>query len=132
MQGAVTVRFIGADDRRRFLVQRQDGKLWTGRRWTREVPEARLYVRLRDAQAVCNGMLRRRHRGKEVRRFRCQMTISVIGDGPCGLDDLRDYLREALQLNLDVAAHGDGPGGNWVTITACLSGLEPASTPEGV
>lgn len=126
MLGSVAIRSLGRDNNLRFLVQRRDGKFWTGRAWTTEVPKARLYARLRDAQHVCTGMQLRRQRGKPKREFTCQLRLTVHGEQPYTLDDLRDYLQRAIQLSFDTFTAGEGPGNSFVAAQALLFTLKEA------
>jgi hypothetical protein len=124
MKKFVTVRFTaGTDEARRFIVQQHDGRFWDGRKWTGRLDAARLYYQLTDAQAVCRSIQRRRWKGKKIRHFHCQLTVTVAGDDPVSADAVREYLRRALHLNIDVAAHGDGPGDTFVAVTAKLETL---------
>lgn len=124
--GSVAIRSLGQDDSLRFLVQRRDGKFWTGRAWTTDVPKACLYTRLRDAQQVCTGMQLRRQRGKRRREFTCQLRLTVHGDQPFTLDDLREYLQRAIQLSFDTFTAGEGPGDSFVAAQALLFTLNEA------
>lgn len=125
MNGFLAIRYTGHDlpVTRRFLIERQDGQFWAGRRWTGRLDEARLYRCLRDAQVVSLKLQRRRLRGRAVRHFHCDLTFAVVGDAPVDLNALREYLIAALHLNIDVAAHGDGPGQSVVIARANLGTL---------
>lgn len=126
MKGFVTVRYTGQDATRRFLVQKRDGQFWTGRRWADRLDAARLYHCLRDAQLACLSIQRRRWRGKRVRKYRCELTVTVAGNEPVTADAVREYLLRALNLNIDVVAHGDGPGQSVVVVAALLGMLAEA------
>ncbi len=47
MRADMTIRYIGDEDfSRRYLIQRRDGKFFTGRGWAVEIRESRLYDQL--------------------------------------------------------------------------------------
>lgn len=125
MNSAATIRFIGDEDfSRRYLVQRRDGKFFTGRGWSARLPKARLYNTLAAAQKAYRAVLNRVHRGDPTRAFTLQLRLVVRGSEPFTADDLRRYLAHALQLNFDCAAAGDGPNGTFVMATAALGTLD--------
>src|SRR4051812_34810518 len=121
MKCNVTVRYIGSEDfGRRFLLQRQDGKYYTGRGWTARLDEARLYNKLATAQKVCRTIQNRKYRGQPKRQFRLQLDLTVSGTQRFSADDLRRFLSAAMNISFDNAAAGDGPNGTFVQATAAL------------
>lgn len=124
MKANVTVRYVGNEDfSRRFLLQRQDGKFYTGVGWTDRMDEARLYDKLAPAQKACNAILNRKYRAKPKRTFTLQLELTVRGTQRFSEDDLRRFLAQALHLNFDNAAGGDGPNGSFVLARAALWSL---------
>lgn len=125
MKSNVVVRFIGNEDfSRRFLLQRQDGKFYTGRGWTARLDEARLYDKLATAQKVYRTIQNRKYRKQPKREFTLQLELSVRGSGRYSADDLRRFLSAALLLQFDCAAAGAGPNGSYVQATAALWSLQ--------
>ncbi len=121
MKCNVTVRYIGNEDfSRRFLLQRQDGRYYTGRGWTARLDEARLYNALSKAQKACRTIQNRKYRGQPKREFRLQLDLTVRGTQRFSAHDLRRYLSASLQISFDNAAAGDGPHGTFVQATAAL------------
>lgn len=125
MNSSLTVRYVGDEDySRRYLLQRQDGKFWSGDRWVPAINDARLYHRLADAQRAYRTIHNRKFRGKPKRRFRMTLDLTVHGEARFSQDDLRRFLSSALHLNFDTAAAGDGPNGNFVVAVALLHSLD--------
>ncbi len=129
MRGKLTIRFCGDENfSRRFLLQRQDGRYYTGRGWTACLDEARLYHNLATAQRAYRTIQNRNYRRRPKREFRLQLDLSVRGSGRFSADDLRRFLSVALHLNFDNAAAGDGPSGTYVQATAALWTLQEIYT----
>ena len=121
MKANVTVRYIGNEDfSRRVLLQRQDGKYYTGRGWTARLDEARLYDKLATAQKVYRTIQNRKYRKQPKREFKLQLELSVRGSGRFSADDLSRFLSAAMHISFDNAAAGCGPNGTFVQATAAL------------
>lgn len=124
MKSNVTVRYIGNEDfSRRYLLQRRDGKFYTGVGWTARMDAARLYDKLATAQKACNTILNRAYRAKPKRTFTLQLDLTVRGTQRFSADDLRRFLAQCLHINFDNAAGGDGPNGSFVQAIAALWSL---------
>jgi len=125
MKCNVTVRYIGNEDfGRRFLLQRQDNKYYTGRGWTARLDEARLYNTLAKAQKAYRTIQNRKYRGKPRREFRLQLDLTVRGTQRFSAHDLRRFLSAAMSITFDTAAAGNGPAGSFVQATAALWSLQ--------
>lgn len=121
MKSSVTIRFCGNENfSRRFLLERQDGRYYTGRGWTVRLDEARLYDKLSTAQRAYRAVMNRKFRKQPMRQFRMQLDLSVRGSGRFSADDLRRFLSASLHISFDTAAAGDGPNGTFVQATAVL------------
>lgn len=132
MKANMTIRYIGNEDfSRRFLLQRQDGHFYTGRGWTHALDKARLYDKVSTAQRAYHAVQNRKYRGQRKRKFRVQLHLTVRGNGRFSADDLRRFLAQALHLNFDTAAAGNGPNDNCVLAQLALWTLEAvdAKTP---
>lgn len=125
MNATMTIRYIGDEDcARRFLLQRQNGKFFTGRGWATQLNKARLYNSLAAAQRVYRAVMTRRCAGRKERRFTIRLDLSVFGGTDLTLADVRNYLTQAMQVNFDTAAAGDGPGGSFMLARAILGTLD--------
>ncbi len=117
----MTIRYVGNEDfARRYLIQRRDGKLYTGRGWADRLDKARLYDDLSTVESAYRSLQCRRSRGQPKRAFRVQLNVTVHGSGRFSADDLRRFLAQALHLNFDNSAFGDGPNGT--VVQAALAG----------
>jgi hypothetical protein len=121
MKSNVTIRYCGNENfSRRFLLERQDGTFYTGRGWTTQLAQARLYDKLSSAQRAYRAVMNRKYRKQPTRQFRLQIDLNVRGSGRFSADDLRRFLSLSLQISFDTAAGGDGPNGTFVQATAAL------------
>ncbi len=124
MRANMTIRYIGNEDfSRRYLIQRRDGKFFTGRGWAVEIREARLYDQLSKARRAYHALQNRKYSRMPKRAFRLQLDLTVSGTGRFSEDDLRRFLSAALDITFDNAAGGDGPNGNFVKAVAALWSL---------
>lgn len=125
MKASMTLRYVGDENfSRRYLIEKQDGMFWTGRRWSSRLIDARLFHKIGDAHKAYHSLQNRRLRGKPKREFKLDFTLSVRGSARFSEDDLRRYLSQALQVGFDTAAAGDGPGGNFVIMKPLLYTLQ--------
>jgi hypothetical protein len=130
MKSSLTVRYVGEENySRRYLLQRQDGKYWSGHRWVSAISEARLFHQLADATRAYRTIQNRKFKGKQKRKFTIQLDLTVHGEARFSQDDLRRFLASALHLNLDNAAAGDGPNGTFVVAVALLHSLDEVDVP---
>ena len=51
---AVTIRYMGSDTKRTFIIERGDKKFWTGKSWTRNIDRAKVFPDHKSAQKACN------------------------------------------------------------------------------
>lgn len=105
------VRYVGSATARRFLIQRNDGRFWTGTGWAGDQSEALLYRHTDEAQRDCRALTRRHVLGEPARRFTCTFTVTVFGDDPVAVtaEDVAHYLRAVLHIGLDYEREADGP-----------------------
>lgn len=131
MQANITIRFVGNEDiARRFLLQRQDGRYYTGRGWTDSLDNARLYDRLAAVVKTYHTLQNRKYRGQPQRKFRVRLDLTVSGSGRYAAHDLRRFLAAAMSVTLDTAAAGDGPSGTFVVAAPALWTLEEVYSDE--
>jgi hypothetical protein len=104
------VRYVGSATARRFLIQRNDGRLWTGTGWGGDQSEALLYRYTDEAQRDCRALTRQHVMGEPVRQFTCTFTATVFGEAATvTAGDVADYLRAVLHIGLDYEREADGP-----------------------
>ena len=85
----VSVRQVGDSRWRRFVVRDGGGHYWTGREWSDDSADAKLY--LRESDAVRAGL--RLHEGdKTPQIFKASVEVSV-GRGAWKLEDLIAHLK---------------------------------------
>jgi hypothetical protein len=128
---ALMVRYTGTDAHRRFLIQRGDGCVWTGSRFSPQLHDAELFADRTAAQLTRNALLSERYRDKPARTFECVLSFTVTGDEVEGisLSELAKFLHQSIVVNIDSAGFGDGPRRTWVLPAAELGTLTERARP---
>lgn len=129
----LAVRYVGADHARRYLIQRGDGQFWTGDGFSPTQADAELFADKQLVQHTLRGMMIDRYLGRPQRTFRCEVAFTVVGDNVEQMDEqvLKDYLFRAINVNLDTAAHGNGPiPDSYVLPQIKLAGLTETRRPR--
>ena len=108
---AIMIRYMGADHARRFVIQRADHKLWTGKAWSKILDCARVFKDHTSAGKACVAIQHKRHRGKKLRTFRVEMTIALVAEEveEISREALVKFLAEAVRIEVESSIHGDGP-----------------------
>ena len=125
----VTIRYMGDDDNRVFLIERGDGKFWNGKDWGKNVDRAKLFCDHKTAQKTCTALQFQKYRGKPVRHFAVQIRVTLAADKveTISIEALARYLAEAVRIDIENAIHGDGPrDGSFVVAKMLLNTLEEA------
>jgi hypothetical protein len=121
------VRYIGADHARRHVIQRGDGKFWTGEGWSKILDKAKVFVEHKDAQTACAALQYQQYKGKPIRSFKVEVNITLVADEVEEItqEQLTEYLSKSLRLDMENSVHGDGPvEGSFVQARMKLSSLE--------
>lgn len=107
----VTIRYMGPDHARRYVLQRGDRTFWTGRGWNGVLDTARVFRDHRAAQRACRMIQNKELRGKPVRTFRVTVAITLVANAVETIphDALVQFLADAVRIDLDNTVHGDGP-----------------------
>lgn len=124
---AVTVRYIGADHARRFVLQRADYKFWTGDGWDAILHNAKVFYDHGAAQNACAAIQYERFKGKPLRAFRIELAVTLVGDAVeyISQEALARYIAEAVRIDVENSLYGDGPvEGSFVQARLLLKTLE--------
>ncbi|QJW97244.1 hypothetical protein [Frigoriglobus tundricola] len=110
-EDGIMIRYMGADHARRFVLQRGDDKYWTGDGWSKILDTAKIFTAYRQAQKEYATLQYQKHRGKAVRTFKVEATVTLVADEVETISPaaLVVYLAEALRLDIDNSIFGDGP-----------------------
>jgi hypothetical protein len=108
---ALMIRFLGQDERRLFVIQRADQRYWSDGEWVSALDAAQVFKSYVKARQTCRAIQRKRYAGKPLRAFKCELTITLVGDSIEGvsLEMLRRFMTEAVRIEVDTWAYGDGP-----------------------
>jgi hypothetical protein len=126
-KNAVTVRYMGADHARTFVLQRGDYAFWTGSGWDEILDNAKVFYTHQAAQKACAAIQYRQHRGKPVRTFTVEMTVTLAADDVQAVshEALARFVAEAVRIDIENAVYGDGPvDGSFVQARLKLKTLE--------
>lgn len=131
----ITVRYLGSDVASRlFCIQRGDSKYWAGDDgWSRILDKARIYHTHKAAQIACSALQCAMYRGLPIRTFRIEVCITLAADKVEAIakEDLADYIRSALRLDVSNTDFGDGPvEGSFVQARMRMSTLEETQPPR--
>jgi hypothetical protein len=121
------VRYTGADHARRFVIQRGDGKFWTGEGYSKIMDSAKVFNDHKTAQITCSALQYQKHKGKPIRTFKVEVNITLTADDVDSVSQemLTDWLSKALRIDIENSVHGDGPvEGSFVQARMKLSSLE--------
>ena len=125
----ITVRYLGSDVASRlFCIQRGDSKYWTGDSgWSRILDNARIFHTHKAAQMTCAALQYQQYQGLPIRTFRIEVSITLAADEVETIckEDLADYIRSALRLDVANSDFGDGPvEGSFVQARMRMATLE--------
>lgn len=126
-QDTLMVRYTGADHARRFVIQRGDGKFWTGEGYSKIMDSAKVFTDHKTAQTTCSALQYQKYKGKQMRTFKVEVSIALAADdvGSISPAVLAEYLSKALRIDMENSVHGDGPvEGSFVQARMKLSSLE--------
>jgi hypothetical protein len=107
----LTIRYMGSDDHRRFVIQRGDGRFWSDEDWSPALEDATLFASHKVAQEVCGKIYNNEYGGKPTRSFRCTVEVNVVGDdvSEVSREMLLQFLYDAVRIDVATADYGDGP-----------------------
>ena len=110
------IRYLGmASETERFhVIQRATGEFWTGEGWSKILDCAKLFRRHRDAQRECAAIQYRRWRGKPQRTYKIEVHVTLVADeiGAISHEEVRQFLSDAVRLDVETSIFGSGPGEN--------------------
>lgn len=121
------IRYAGRDGFRTFHIQRSDFKFWTGDGWSRILDMAQVFRDHKTAQITCAALQYEQYRGLPIRTFRIEVSITLAADEveTISKEDLADYIRSALRLDVANSDFGDGPvEGSFVQARMRMATLE--------
>ena len=127
----VTIRYMGSDDRRIFVLQRGDLKFWTGEVWDKTLDKAMIFHDHKTAQATCSALQYQRYKGKPMRTFTVEMSVTLVADDVEGVsqEELARFIAEAVRIDIENVVFGDGPvDGSFVQLRMILVTLEETAS----
>ncbi len=128
---AVHLRYIDTDDTRTFVLQRADGLVWNGGGWSKAMHEAHIFFRYDHAVAAYAALMYARHRGKPMRTFKLEMTLTLVADNveQISPEAFARYVSNAVRVQTENTEHGDGPvPGSYVQARLKLKTLKETPT----
>jgi hypothetical protein len=99
----------GTADHPRFLVADPQNRFWTGKGWSEEEADGRLYVSVNDAGRAIQQILLVQHGDKPVRRFVAPVHLDLHSETELSLDQITDWLVKVARLSIDAKKNGNGP-----------------------
>ena len=99
----------GTTDHPRFQIADPQQRFWTGKEWTDEEAEGRLYICVNTAGRAIQGILLAQHRHKAVRRFVAPVNLDLYSDTDLTMDQIVEWLVKVARLTIDAETHGNGP-----------------------
>jgi hypothetical protein len=123
------LEFLGSQAFPRFLITKGADPTfyWTGSEWVERREKALLYSCADDAQADLN-KFRVKDYGPCIKSvFQMPMTVEVYAHKPVELEDLRAWLKKALNLYVDVKTNSDGPNDSLAFTSVDLASLSKAA-----
>lgn len=98
---------IGNDEFERFVIEDQQDRVWTGKRFDSE--GGALFAKHNDAAVESQNILRSHFKGEPM-RYVVPLFIEVYSHGgPVNVADVAQYLSGASRLYIDTTEHGNGP-----------------------
>ncbi len=126
-KSALTIRFVGPDDKRKYLVQRGDFKFWTGDGFSRILDMAKVFRDHGEAATTLAALQYQQYKGLPVRAFKMELSFLLAADDVegIGLEQIKTYIRTAFKLSVENSVHGDGPvDGSFVQARLHMATLE--------
>lgn len=107
----LAIRYIGADQARRFVIQRGDFAFWTGDDFDVNIDAAKVYYDHKTAQKACAALQYQQYKGKPVRTFTLEVTVTLAADEvqAIPLSALVAWLGAAVRIDIENTVFGDGP-----------------------
>ena len=103
---------IGNDEFERFVIEDQQDRVWTGKRFDSE--GGALFAKHNDAAVESQNILRSHFKG-EPQRYVVPLYVEVYSHaGPVNVAEVAKYLSEASRLYLNTTDHGNGPSDSLV------------------
>src|SRR4051794_33080992 len=92
--------------------------------WTEDLRKALVYARIDDLSPDIQEITKRELGHLPQRTYRLDVEVTVIGEATP--EQVRQYIHEALTINLDYQGHGPGPTvGSYVMVKTNAEGLRP-------
>lgn len=123
-EDAIAIRYTGPDHKRTYIIQRGDGKFWTGRNWSNKLSDAENFTSHKTAQAAVSAIQYERWKGRPVKVFKAEIIFTVVGDEPVSEEEMKDWVAEAVRIDVETTQHGDGPRDNYMIARLNLKSLE--------
>jgi hypothetical protein len=103
----LAISISGSPAWNRYLIVRNDGRFWNGKRWTRLRRRARLYARGQDVALAFRKLEERLYEDKPLRKFEVTMSVRVRADQDFDIKAISAYLHGAVSIMID---HDKGTG----------------------
>ena len=107
----MTIRYMGNDEKRLFLIQRGDFQFFTGDGFSRILDKAKVFHDHNSAATAVAALQYQQYKGKPVRAFKLELSIIIAADGVenISVEALTKYIAEAFRLDVSNSDFGDGP-----------------------
>jgi hypothetical protein len=99
----------GTSSHPRFVIADQFGRVWTGKAWSGDENDGRLFADWNDLGDECRDILLAQAAAKPVFRFAASIEMEIRGDRKPDLIDLIVWTIRAVRLSVDYRQHGTGP-----------------------
>jgi hypothetical protein len=122
----IFIRYCGSSLNRFHVLQRGDGKFWTGNGWSRVMDCAAIFWSHKDAQVTCAALARQRYGGKPMRTFRMEVAVALVADrvDEISQEQLADFIAQAVRIDVENSIHNNGPvEGSFVELRLLLASL---------
>ena len=126
-KSTLTIRYIGTDDARMFVVQRGDFKFWDGNGFSRILDNAKVFHDHGEAATTVTALQYQQYKGLPVRAFKMELSIVLAADnvGSISQEALSKWIAAALRLDVENSCFGDGPvEGSFVQARMKMATLE--------
>jgi hypothetical protein len=104
----ICVQPRGRGRHRRYVLKR-GGEFWNGEGWSKEVKKAQLSYDRSDAARIAQELETEAVPAGSRQYFTVPLRISLHAECPMGIEELTEWLRKAISLNLTAEEDGAGP-----------------------
>lgn len=110
-KSSLTIRYIGSDAARRYVLQRGDFMFWTGDGFSRILDKAKVFRDHDSAATAVTALQYQQFKGKPVREFRMELSIVLAADEveEISQEALAKWIAAAFRLDVSNSDYGDGP-----------------------